>query len=130
MSISEYELVMKAAGDRTRARILKLLESGDLCVSDLRKVLSLGQSTVSQHLSILRKAGLVDVRREGRSSFYSLPAGKSNRYAPPMLALLLGWLEDDSGVRADRRRLARLRPARPTDGQHPGVLSGKNRKAR
>ena len=122
MPISEYELVMKAVGDGTRVRILKLLENGELCVSDIRKVLFLGQSTVSQHLSLLRKAGLVDIRRQGRRSVYSLTACRSNRYAAPMLALLLGWLGDDSRVRADRRRLARLAkaggsaPARPTDG--------------
>ena len=70
------------------------------------KVMGLGQSTISGHLSLLKQAGLVKIRREGRWVHYSLNNRKSNQYAMPMLALLLGWLEDDPRIRADRRRLA------------------------
>lgn len=108
MAITEYEAVMKAAGDPTRVRMLKLLEMGELCVCDIMEILSLGQSTVSEHLSSLKKAGLVRGRRQGRWSYYSLSDRKVNQYAPPILALLLGWLDDDARVRADRRRLAAM----------------------
>ncbi len=108
MALSEYETVLKAAGDPVRARILKLLESRELCVCQLVEVLGLGQSTVSGHLSLLKNAGLVKDRREGRWVHYSLSDQKQNPYALPMLALILGWLDDDPKVRADRRRLASL----------------------
>ncbi len=111
--IEDYETVFKAAGDPTRVRILKLLEGGELCVCQLIDALKLGQSTVSGHLKVLRAAGLITTRREGRWAYYSLPARRQgNPYAAPVLALLLGWLEDDPRVRADRRRLAALK----TDG--------------
>ncbi len=106
IAISDYEQVLKAAGDPARARILKLLEGRELCVCQLIDVLSLSQSTISGHLSLLKEAGLVKGRREGRWVHYSLSDRKNNPYALPMLALLLGWLDDDPQVRADRRRLA------------------------
>jgi len=100
--------VLKAAADPVRARILKLLEGRELCVGELIEVLGYGQSTVSGNLSILKKAGLVKDRREGRWAHYSLIDRKTNAYALPVLALLLGWLDDDAAVRADRRRLAAM----------------------
>ena len=108
MALKDYELVMKAAGDPVRARILKLLEGRELCVCHLIEILGLSQSTVSGHLSILKNAGLVADRKEGRWAHYSLSDRMQNRYAPPMLALLMGWLDDDDQVRADKRRLASL----------------------
>ena len=112
MPISEFEAVMKAAGDPTRARILKLLEQGELCVCEVMEILSLGQSTVSEHLSQLKKAGLVSSRRQGRWAYYSLSDYKANQYAPPMLALMMGWLDDDARVRADRRKLTAMKAER------------------
>lgn len=114
ITISNYESVLKAAADPVRARVLKLLEGQELCVCELIEVLGFSQSTVSGHLSILKKAGLVKDRREGRWAHYSLIDRKTNPYALPMLALMLGWLDDDATVRADRRRLAALK-AKPTD---------------
>ena len=106
MALVDYEKVLKAAADPARARMLKLLEGREVCVGDIMDVMSLGQSTISGHLSLLKQAGLVESRRDGRRVYYTLSGRKSNPYAQPMLALMLGWLEDDSLVRADRRRLA------------------------
>ena len=69
-------------------------------------MLGLSQSTVSGHLSILKNAGLVQDRKAGRWIHYSLADRMQNKYAPPMLALLMGWLDDDAQVRSDKRRLA------------------------
>lgn len=106
--LDDYAQVLKAAADPSRARILKMLEEGELSVIQLMEVLGTGQSTVSGHLGVLKKAGLVQDRREGRWAFYSLSDRKQNAYALPILALLLGWLDDDRQVRSDRRKLAAL----------------------
>lgn len=98
----DYENVLKAAGDPTRARILKLLEAGDLCVGDIVEVLGLSQSTVSGHLTLLKKAGLITDRRDGRWVYYALVNHKVNPYALPLLALMLGWLDDDPQVQSDK----------------------------
>lgn len=96
---------MKAAGDPTRTRILKLLERGGLCGCQLQAVLGLAPSTVSKHLSVLRLAGLVVDRRDGRWIQYALSTGARNPHAGPVLALLPGRLDRDPAVIADRKRL-------------------------
>lgn len=105
----KYESVMKAAGDPTRARILKMLEGGEICVCDMIEILGLSQSTVSGHLAVLKKAGLITDRKKGRWAYYSLIDRKQNAYALPLLALLLGWLDDDTQVSQDKEALAALR---------------------
>ncbi len=112
--IRQFEQVMKAAGDPTRVRILKLLEGGELTVDQMVAVIRARQSTVSSHLAVLSSAGLVTRRRDGRRVWYVLSSSKQNRYAPAVLALLIGWLDDDPQIRADKRRRASL-------GARPGM---------
>ncbi len=99
------EAALKAAGDRSRTRILKLLETRELCVCQIQAVLGLAPSTVSKHLSILRSAGLVDDRREGRWIHYGIASGGENPYADGVLSLLRGVLDRDPRILEDRRRL-------------------------
>lgn len=63
----------KAFADETRQRIMSLLCCRWLCVSDIvEEVDGVSQPTVSHHLGVLRDAGLVYTRREGKQIFYSL----------------------------------------------------------
>ena len=63
----------KAMADSTRQRIMLLLCCEWMCVNDVvEHVGDVSQPTVSHHLGILRDAGLVKVRREGKQVFYSL----------------------------------------------------------
>lgn len=101
----QLEAALKAAGDPTRTRVLKLLEDRELCVCQVQAVLQLAPSTVSKHLAILKAAGLVDDRREGRWAHYTLTAGEHNTYAREILRLLRGALERDPEILEDRRRL-------------------------
>jgi ArsR family transcriptional regulator len=64
--------ILRAAADPTRLRILLLLKAEELSVAELQEILVMGQSTISTHLSQLKHAGLVEDRRTGKSSFYSL----------------------------------------------------------
>ncbi len=65
--------VFKILGDPTRARLLyALLEAGELCVCDLGAATGITDATVSQALRLLRAAGVVTGRREGRNVFYRL----------------------------------------------------------
>ena len=59
-------------GDPTRVRIVLLLCRGELNVSRLCATLGLPQPTVSHHLGLLRRGGLLATRREGKSIHYSL----------------------------------------------------------
>ena len=65
-------LRFRALGDETRLRILEHLASGERSVSDLMVLVDIGQSLMSHHLRILREAGLVLDRRDGRWIHYSI----------------------------------------------------------
>lgn len=103
--INDYTRVFKAFSDRNRARILKMLEEHELCVCQIREVLGLKQSTVSKHLSILKKAGLVEDRRDGTWAFYSLSRHRRNDFDQAQLGLMRNWLNRDPVIRKDRARL-------------------------
>ncbi|MBL6961669.1 MAG: helix-turn-helix transcriptional regulator [Anaerolineales bacterium] len=62
----------KALADETRQKIMSLCCCKWLSVGEIVEALHVSQPTVSHHLSILREAGLVDSRREGKQVFYSL----------------------------------------------------------
>jgi ArsR family transcriptional regulator len=61
-----------ALSDSTRLSILEMLRGGDRCVCELQDELDAAQSRLSFHLKVLREAGLVSDRKEGRWSYYSI----------------------------------------------------------
>lgn len=65
--------LFRLLGDPTRVRILfALLEAGELCVCDLAAVVETSDTKVSQAMRLLRSAGVVRNRRDGRNVFYRL----------------------------------------------------------
>ncbi|MEU0492092.1 metalloregulator ArsR/SmtB family transcription factor [Nocardiopsis sp. NPDC006139] len=80
--------LLKAAADPTRLRLLHALataDGGGMYVQDLADLLQVGQPTASHHLRKLFDAGLVERRKEGKRSWYSLAPGRA-----PALHSLLG----------------------------------------
>ena len=61
-----------ALSDETRLEILEMLREGERCVCDLQGALEAAQSRLSFHLKVLREAGLVSDRKEGRWSYYAI----------------------------------------------------------
>jgi DNA-binding transcriptional ArsR family regulator len=75
-----------ALADGTRRHLLEQLASGDRAVWELMSDLNVSQAAVSQHLRVLREAGLVTARKEGRNRYYQLrPAGLTD---------LRDWLDE------------------------------------
>jgi len=107
--IEQFEAVAKALADTSRIRIVKLLESGEACVCQVTAVLDLAMATVSRHLSVLKAAGLVTSRKDGRWVYYRLAERPANPHALTALALLAGALDDDEAVLADARSLLEVR---------------------
>lgn len=71
--------LLRLLGDPVRARILHALSiTGELCVGDIALALEIGESSVSYALRILRTAGLVQPRREGRMVYYRLTNGSTD----------------------------------------------------
>ena len=63
-------------GNEKRLEILYYLYDGESCVGDLEKKVKLSQSALSQHLAVLREAGIVKTRRGAQTIFYSLRCNK------------------------------------------------------
>lgn len=61
-----------ALSDETRLAVLEMLRGGERCVCELQDELGAAQSRLSFHLKVLKDAGLVSDRREGRLSYYSI----------------------------------------------------------
>ena len=82
-------VMFRAASDPTRLRILHLVQDNEMCVGDIVSMLRLPQPIVSRHLAYLRRAGLVNGRKDGLWVYYSLAAAGS-----PFHERLLGCLGD------------------------------------
>jgi DNA-binding transcriptional ArsR family regulator len=76
--MDEYSLVFKALGDETRLKIVHLLVSNDYCVGGLAKALGITDSAVSQHLKVLKEAGLVEGKKVGYYTHYSVKRERLN----------------------------------------------------
>jgi ubiquinone/menaquinone biosynthesis C-methylase UbiE len=66
--------VLKAMADPTRLRLLTLLDTEELSVNEMVRIMGMGQSRISRHLAVLKDAGLLEQRREGTWSYYSIPS--------------------------------------------------------
>lgn len=88
--IEELSEVFKALSDPTRLRLVKLLSDheGALCVNALAGELNVSQSAVSQHLRVLRQAGLVKSDRRGSSVHYSLAQDRLEQYKARIMETL------------------------------------------
>lgn len=71
-AMNELLNIFKALSDETRLRIMKLLEHGELCVCDIVAAFDMIQPKVSFHLGVLKKAGLVKDRKQGKWMHYRI----------------------------------------------------------
>jgi ArsR family transcriptional regulator len=96
--MKQFLRVMKATGDPTRVKILKILEQKALCVCEIQTALGIAQSTTSKHLKILEDAGLVVSRKDGLWVNYALADGRDSPFAANLLGNLRHWLNDDPEI--------------------------------
>ena len=102
--------VFKALSDPHRLRAFMALQGGELCICQIIALLELAPSTVSKHMSILKQAGLVESRKEGRWIYYcraSMPV--------PVETLLSAMLDDDGTVENDRTALGNILSSNRSD---------------
>ena len=98
--------VGRALAHPTRVRLLALLAGGELCVCQTVAILEQAASTISEHLSDLKRAGLVQERRAGKLVFYRLADDHTLRaYAKGVV----DRVADDPVIARDRALVARLR---------------------
>jgi ArsR family transcriptional regulator len=102
----ELVQLFQALGDPTRLRILNLLAAGELCVCYFVEILGDPQPKVSRHLAVLRRAGVVDARRDGKWIHYRL-ARPADEARARLLDAALAAVASDRQLQRDRLALER-----------------------
>ena len=72
MNTMDVALICKALGDSNRLQIVQMLSEGEKCGCKLLEAFEITQPTLSHHMRILTECGLVNARKEGKWSHYSL----------------------------------------------------------
>ena len=98
--------LFKALSDETRLRILKLLEDGEHCVCDIVAALDMVQPKVSFHLKILRDAGLLKDRKQGKWVHYKID--DADMFKRFLVLSVLEKIPAESDTE-DRKRLSEFR---------------------
>jgi len=104
---SEMERLFKALADRTRLRLLNLIGSDEICVCFFVEVLGESQPKISRHLAYLRRAGVVEPRREGKWIHYGI-AEPQDEHAARLFREVRAWLAEDREMQRDRERLVKV----------------------
>jgi len=94
--MNDLVLFAKALADPTRVRILAALRLSVLCVCELCDALEMSQSSLSTHLQVIKQAGLVTARKDGKWVYYGLEPSHA-----PLVETLFSRYAD--GLRADQR---------------------------
>ena len=96
MAPDQARQLLKALADPIRLDVVQALTAGERCVCELTEQLGLAQSRLSFHLRVLREAGLIESREQGRWVYYSL--------RPEAIEQLQHWL---AGIAASSQQPAR-----------------------
>lgn len=101
------EQFFRALADGTRLRLLNLMGDEEVCVCFFVEVLGMSQPKVSRHLAYLRRAGVVEARREGKWMHYRVvePADES---AARVFREVRAWLAAGREMKRDRERLVKI----------------------
>jgi ArsR family transcriptional regulator len=105
---ANFDLVtlFAALADPTRLRLLNLMDGREVCVCYFVEILKQGQPKISRHLAYLRKAGIVEARRDGKWMHYRIDPPDDAR-AISILHATLQALKGDKDMQADLARLGK-----------------------
>ena len=103
----DKELFFRALADRTRLRLLNLMQTDEVCVCFFVEILKTNQPKVSRHLAYMRRAGIVGARRDGPWIHYRI-VEPSDADAARVLKEVLSWLANDNEMQRERDRLVKV----------------------
>ena len=106
--IDEKTKIFKALSDQNRLRILKALQTKVLCVCEIRELLQLANSTVSQHLKILKEAGFIVEHKDGKWVNYKINLHPSDERVIAILTSLDFWISDEEAIIKDKKKIKYL----------------------
>lgn len=113
MNLGKVVKIFKIFSDPTRLRIFLLLLDSELCVCELMSLFKMEQSLISHQLKIMREAGLVEARRQGRWVFYRVPQTRRQELAP----LFEAWLKDELLRTRQQNKMVKDKKVCPLDFQ-------------
>lgn len=102
--MNDLVLLAKAFADPTRVRIVAALRQGELCVCELSDALEITQSTLSMQLQMVRQAGLVSTRRNGKWIYYSIDPTQA-KIVDALFAHHRDALKVDGRLKRDEERI-------------------------
>lgn len=100
--------IFKALSDKNRLRILKALQSRPLCVCEVKELLKLANSTVSQHLKILRESDFIIEEKDGKWVNYMINPLPGDKRIGALLSSLDFWIDDEDIIIRDKNILKKL----------------------
>lgn len=101
--------ILRALGEPTRLKIVKFLSLQELCACELEAILDISQPRVSQHIKVLKQAGIVEERKDRQRSYYSLnPAILDSNAIHSFQALLESNLNKIPELKDESRRFFEL----------------------
>jgi ArsR family transcriptional regulator len=102
----DLALLFAALADRTRLRLLNLMNGKEVCVCYFVEILGQSQPKISRHLAYLRRAGVVTARREGKWMHYKIVV-PTHAGAARILSETLSVVSGDKAMQADLMRLSK-----------------------
>ncbi|MGA3009166.1 MAG: metalloregulator ArsR/SmtB family transcription factor [Terracidiphilus sp.] len=100
----DLALLFAALSDRTRLRLLNLMDGREVCVCYFVEILGQSQPKISRHLAYLRRAGVVAARREGKWMHYRIVV-PSNIGAARILCETIATVREEKAMQTDLARL-------------------------
>ncbi len=107
--MEEVLSMFKAFSDPARIRIVMVLRSQELCLCNLQEILGLSPSTVSRHVSILKREGFLASRKNGKWTYFSLMPLRTGTRQSNLLSCISGSLENDPTVKNDMMKAKELK---------------------
>ncbi len=102
--MDKYLRIFKALGDKTRLRIVLMLKVKPMCVCEIREIIGSSMSTISNHLKILKEAGIINSQKEDRYINYQLNTTN------PFVQKVLNLLDDlnDEEIQFDKQKAIKI----------------------
>jgi ArsR family transcriptional regulator len=116
--MKESNNIFKVLSDQNRLRILKMLQIKPLCVCEITDVLQLAASTVSQHLSLLKKEEFILEDRDGKWVNYLINQSPGDQRISAILSQLDFWIGDNELIESDKQKVKVVNRFKLCGNQH------------
>jgi len=113
--LNTVTLIAKSLSDANRVRALMAARQGDLCACQIIELLGLAPSTVSKHMGILKEAGLIESRKEGKWVYYRLSVTGKKTIIQTATAWVFMTLDKDRIIKDDEKRLKNILEVTPLE---------------